>query len=73
MKKKELLEALEEAARTEESATTVYLGHLDAFCTRFSVDKEYIKKIKEYVKILIEGNKKHKSICEKLHKKILGE
>jgi len=72
MKKKQLLEAMQESIRTEESATTVYLKHLDAFCTRFQVEKEYILKIKKYIKILIDGNKKHKSICEGIYKKVLG-
>lgn len=73
MKKQELLEFLREAIRTEEGATVVYLKHLDAFCTRFDINKEYIDKIKESVKILIDGNKKHKEICEDTYKKILED
>ena len=64
MKKAALLEALKEALRTEESATALYVKHLDAFCTRFAVDKSFIKMIKKYVTYLINGNNKHKMICE---------
>ena len=70
MKKQELLDFLQESGITEESATTLYLKHLDAFCTRFDIDERYIKKVKEYVKILIEGNIKHKKICDDTYKKI---
>ena len=73
MKKSALIEALKEAARTEESATTLYSKHLDAFCTRFAVDMDYIKMIKKYVTILINGNKKHKRICEETIREVEKE
>jgi hypothetical protein len=73
MIKKELLEILQECVNTEESATTLYLKHLDAFCTRFDMDKKYIPKIKDIINVLIAGNKKHRRICEDLYKKILED
>ena len=73
MKKKELLDVLEEARKTEESATTVYLKHLDAFSSRFNIDEEFVKKAKSIISVLIEGNKKHKKECEEMIEKIKQE
>jgi hypothetical protein len=73
MKKTDFLEALQEAIRTEESATVVYLKHLDAFCARFDIDKKNIDIIKKNINYLIEGNKRHKAICEGLYNKVINE
>ena len=73
MKKQELLEAMKEAIKTEESAITLYLKHMDAFCNRFDIDEKYIKKVKEYIEILNEGNRKHKKMCEDTYNKILKD
>ncbi len=73
MKKKDFIEALKEAIRTEETAIAVYAKHLDAFCTRFQVDKIYIEKIKKTLNFLIQGETKHKKMCEYLIDKIKKE
>jgi len=73
MKKQELLEVVKESMLTEESAVTLYLKHMDAFCNRFDIDEKYIKKVKEYIEILNEGNKKHNKMCKDTYNKILKD
>jgi hypothetical protein len=70
MRKKELLEALKESIRTEEGVVSLYLKHLDAFCTRFNLDKEYIAKLKEGINYMIKETKIHKKVCEDMYKKV---
>ncbi|MBN2479489.1 MAG: hypothetical protein JXA94_04605 [Parachlamydiales bacterium] len=70
MKKEKLISFLEKAIITEETATTIYLQHYDAFSSRFDVDEKYKKEAKKIIKVLIAGNRKHKKICEMILNKI---
>lgn len=73
MEKQRLMRKLIDAMNVEEGATAIYYDHLDALSSRFITDPSFAKKAKEYFHILIEGNKKHKRICEALIKQIQGE
>ncbi len=63
MKKNDLIDTLKEALRTEERAISVYTKHLNAFCTRFQIDKIYIDKIKKTLSYLIQGEYAHRKVC----------
>ena len=73
MKKSSLLKALDEAIKTEESATAIFLQHLKAFSTRFGLEEKFMKHFKEIIEFLITENKRHKKICEDLYAKVKKE
>ncbi len=66
MTKDELLQKINEGIRTEESATSVYLAHLDAIVERSSLEPEKIEKLRQGIGHLVAENKKHKAILENL-------
>jgi rubrerythrin len=68
MKRDKFISIIEEAIKTEETATTIYLEHLKAFSSRFGLEASFMKEFKKKVEFLITENKKHKSICESLLK-----
>ena len=70
MKKDELLRKLQEALNTEESATTIYLKHLDAITTRFNIGEKFIEEARRIIDLLIKGNLHHKEECEKMIKMV---
>jgi rubrerythrin len=73
MRREELLSRLQEALKTEESAVTIYAGHLSAIVTRSGLPDEAISHIKKTLDELIEENKKHKRELTSLIQQIEGE
>lgn len=70
MKKKELLNKIDKFIKTEESATTIFLEHLEAFSNRFGLNSEFMKQFHSILSYLITENKRHKKICEDLYAKV---
>ena len=70
MKKNELLENIRSAINAEESASTVYLGHLKALMARSQLDAVVIKNAQTGLGELIKSNQDHRHILEALEKKI---
>lgn len=70
MKKNELLEKIRSAINAEESASTVYLGHLKALMARSQLDAAVVKNAQIVLGRLIEGNQGHRQILEALEKKV---
>jgi rubrerythrin len=70
VKKEKLIHELEEAIKREETATTIFLGHISAFSCRFSLDDSFVKKFKKILKDLIVQNERHKEICIMILNKI---
>ena len=73
MTKDQLLEHIDEGIRTEESATTLYLKHLEAIVTRSGLPKDEVARMKVYIESLVADNKRHKALLEKLRNEIKGE
>lgn len=73
MKKEELLLFIRESMKREESATTIYLGHLNAIVARSGLSPHEIGPIKEVIGKLIDSNKKHKAVLLELERRIEGE
>ncbi len=73
MKKNELLEKIRSAINAEESASTVYLGHLKALMARSQLDAAVVKKAQVGLGELIEANQDHRRILETLEKKVEKE
>ena len=70
MKKEDLIAHVEESIRREESATTVYLGHLKALVLRSGLSDSKMAKMRSTIKYLINSNTEHKQYMEDLLKKI---
>ena len=70
MKKNELLENIRSAINAEESASTVYFGHLKALMARSQLDATVVKNAQSGLGELIEANQAHRHILETLEKKI---
>ena len=70
MKKNELLENIRSAINAEESATTVYYGHLKALMSRSQLDAAVIKNAQTGLDELIKANQDHRRILEALEQKV---
>jgi len=70
MKKNELLEKIRSAINAEESASTVYLGHLKALMARSQLDSAVVNNAQTGLGELIKANQDHRHILEALEKKI---
>jgi len=70
MKKNELLENIRSAINTEESASTVYLGHLKALMARSQLDAAVVINAQTVLGELIKANQQHRLILETLEKQI---
>ena len=70
MKKNDLLEKIRSAINAEESASTVYFGHLKALMARSQLDAAVVKNAQTGLGELIEANQDHRQILEALQKKI---
>ena len=70
MKKNELLENIRSAINAEESATTVYYGHLKALMARSQLDAAVIKNAQTGLNELIKANQEHRRILEALEQKV---
>jgi len=70
MKKNELLENIRSAINAEESATTVYYGHLKALMARSRLDAAVIKNAQTGLDELIKANQEHRRILEALEQKV---
>lgn len=73
MTKDELLAEISEGIRTEETASALYLKHLNAIVTRSGLADESNAEAGRIISSLIESNKRHKSILEKLREEVRGE
>lgn len=73
MKKSKLLEQLDNAINTEESATRIYYGHLNTLFGETGLSDDKIAKARAILDYLITENKKHKSILDAIKDKILME
>jgi len=67
------LEKIRSAINAEESASTVYLGHLKALMARSQLDAAVVKKAQVGLGELIEANQDHRRILETLEKKVEKE
>ncbi len=66
MKREALIDALEEAIRSEETATQTYLRHMQAVASRQPMESDVLRTFRETVEHLTRENKRHKTICEGL-------
>ncbi|MFO7870195.1 MAG: hypothetical protein R6V03_02045 [Kiritimatiellia bacterium] len=73
MTKEELQESISEAIRTEESASALYLKHLDAIVTRSGLPDNTVNEARQIVFALINANKRHKALLEDLRERVRGE
>jgi rubrerythrin len=73
MKKSDLLNSLQEAIRTEESASAIFLTHLQALTERMGIDKALAGEARQVLEHLITENKRHQAILEALQKQIKGD
>jgi len=73
MKKQDLLEHIQQAIRTEESAVAIFMRHLSAMILRSGLREEEIFKIRQTINFLVAENKKHKLLLESLYDRIAGE
>jgi len=69
MRKEELVAFIQESIKREESATTVYLGHLKALILRSGLSESEVAEARKTVEFLIKSNMEHKKLMEStLHK-----
>ncbi len=73
MKKSELLLNLQEAIRTEESASAIFLEHLHALTERVGIDEQIAGKTRESLEHLIRENTRHRNILETMRERVKGE
>lgn len=73
MTKDQLLEHIDEGIRTEESAITLYLRHLDAVVTRCGRPNEEVARMKGIIDSLVGNNRRHKALLENLRQEIKAE
>ncbi len=69
MRKEELIKHIQESIKREESATTVYLGHLKALTLRSGLSDSDIAEARNIIEFLIESNIDHKKCLEDLLQK----
>lgn len=69
MKKNEFVNAVKEGIKTEESATAIYLEHLDAIVLRSGLPRAEIDLLKKNIEYLISKNKEHKERLTELLRK----
>ncbi len=69
MRKEELLKCIQESIRREESATTVYLGHLKALVLRSGLSESDIAEARKTIEFLVKSNMAHKKLMEDLLKR----
>jgi rubrerythrin len=70
MRKEELLNCIQESIRREESATTVYLGHLKALVLRSGLSESDIEEARKTVEFLVKSNMAHKKFMEDMLNRI---
>lgn len=73
MTKDELQERISESIRTEESASALYLKHLDAIATRSGLPDDAVDEARHNISALISANKRHKALLEDLQERVRGE
>ncbi|MHC9543916.1 MAG: hypothetical protein AB9903_30750 [Vulcanimicrobiota bacterium] len=66
MTKKELIEGIQEAIRTEESASAVYLKHIKALIERAGCKETCVSEVKALIDTLVSENTRHKKILKEL-------
>ena len=70
MKKNDLLEKIRSSINAEESASTVYFGHLKALMARSQLDAAVVKSAQTGLGELIKDNQAHRHILEVLEKQV---
>ncbi|RZB30426.1 MAG: hypothetical protein SRB1_02706 [Desulfobacteraceae bacterium Eth-SRB1] len=70
MRKEELLKCVQESIRREESATTVYLGHLKALILRSGLSESDIAEARKTIEFLVKSNMAHKKFMENMLNRI---
>lgn len=73
MTREQLLQQVDEGLLTEESATTIYLAHLDAIATRSGLPAARIEEARAIIQPLVRSNKRHAVILKDLRHRILQE
>lgn len=73
MDRETLIEHLKEAVKREESATTLYLKHLNAIVSRSGLPAKDIAGIKKSLQFFIKSNDEHKAYLLSLIDRIQGE
>jgi len=66
MKKPELVAVLQDAVRSEETATRVYLSHLQAITTRLDLPADRLRQIGNIMEGLIKDNRRHRGVCRSM-------
>ena len=73
MTKTEFLDRLREGIRTEESATSVYLGHLNTLVLRSGFPPERLEQVRGIIQGLIAANRTHRRRLEGIVARVEGE
>lgn len=73
MNKTDLLDSLQEAIRKEESASAIFLAHLQALTDRLGIPQATADEARRVLDHLITENQRHKSILEALQTQIKGD
>ncbi len=73
MNKTDLLNSLQEAIRTEESASAIFLEHLHALTERTGIDELTAEETRAVLEHLIRENKRHQSILQSWQERIQGD
>lgn len=73
MEKNELLLKLQEAIRTEESASAIFLEHLHALAERSGIDEHLAGNTRQVLETLIRENNRHRNILETMRERVKGE
>ncbi len=73
MNKDELLLNLQEAIRSEESASAIFFEHLHALAERTGIDEHIAGETRTVLENLIRENTRHRTILEAMQKRVKGE
>jgi hypothetical protein len=73
MTQTDLLARLDDGIRTEESAITIYLGHLAALTDRTRLPPRETARIRTAINHLVQANRDHKQLLQNLRAKIAKE
>jgi len=73
MTKDELLEHIDESIRTEETASALYMKHMNTIVMRTGHTDMAVAQMKDVIARLIVENKKHKALLEELRKSVIEE
>lgn len=73
MNKTDLLNVIQEAIRTEESASAIFLEHLHALTERAGIDTQLALQTQTVLASLIEENKRHRAILQSVYTRINEE